>query len=219
MNGALAGLTILLLGDSHMAGPTYLISTLYDALQAQGAAVDAYGMCGASAEAWLMKTTVSCGRAERHGGAAPQADTGKQEYTWQISDLLAKHHPNLVIVEAGDAIGGYTSPELPKAWIYDQVHSLAGRIKAAGAACVWVGPVYGDVNSPYHKADDRVRDLSQFLSQTVAPCIYIDSLKFVTQPREWPTTDGQHLTRNGYHSWGADIANAVVNLKAQNQLR
>jgi hypothetical protein len=176
-------------------------------------------MCGASAAAWLYKTTVSCGRAERHGAAPAQADAGKQEYTWQINDLLNQLHPNLVIVEAADAIGGYGSPDLPKGWIYDQVHALTTKIASANAACVWVGPVYGDVNSSYHKADDRVRELSQFLSQSVAPCAYIDSLKFVSNPRQWPTTDGQHLTASGYRAWGAAIANSVVNLKAQNQLR
>ncbi len=51
MNGALAGLVILVLGDSHMAGPSYLISTLHEALEAQGATVSSYGMCGASADA------------------------------------------------------------------------------------------------------------------------------------------------------------------------
>lgn len=219
MNGALAGLVILVLGDSHMAGPSYLISSLHEALEAQGAQVDSYGMCGANADAWLEKTTVSCGRAERHDNQPTQASNGKQEYTWQIVDLLTKHHPNLVIVESADAMAGYGSPQMPKPWIFDQTHALATRIKASGAACVWVGPVYGDVNSPYHKADDRVRELSQFLSQSVAPCVYIDSLKFVTNPREWPTTDGQHLTATGYRAWGADIANAVVNLKSQNMLR
>jgi len=219
MNGALAGLAILVLGDSHMAGPSYLISSLHEALEAQGANVDSFGMCGANADAWLEKTTVACGKAERHGNQPTQATNGKQEYTWQINDLLNKYHPNLVIVEAADAMAGYGSPQMPKAWIYDQTHLLATRIKAANAACVWVGPVYGDVNSPYHKADDRVRELSQFLSQSVAPCVYIDSLKFVTNPRQWPTTDGQHLTTDGYRAWGADIANEVVKLKQENMLR
>jgi lysophospholipase L1-like esterase len=114
-------------------------------------------------------------------------------------------------------MAGYGSPEMPKAWIYDQTHALATRIKAANAACVWVGPVYGDVNSPYHKSDERVRELSQFLSQSVAPCLYIDSLQFA-RPHEWPTTDGQHLTTSGYRVWGADIANAVVRLKTENML-
>ncbi len=214
MNMALAGLVVLVLGDSHMAGRDYLISSLHDALEAQGASVQSYGMCGASADAWLQKTTVSCGRAERHDKGQPVAETGKQEYTWTIGELLAKHHPNLVIVEAADAMGGYGSPSLPKAWIYDQTHALAGRIAAANASCIWVGPVYGEVNSPYHKADDRVRELSQFLSQSVAPCRYVDSTHFAG-PGQWPTTDGQHLTAAGYRQWGADIANSVAQMKGQ----
>jgi lysophospholipase L1-like esterase len=214
MNMLLAGLTILVLGDSHMAGHDYLLSGLHDALEAQGAAVDTYGMCGASADSWLERTTVSCGRGERHGIGTPLTETGKQEYTWQINDLLAKHHPRLVIVEAGDAIGGYTSPELPKAWIYGQAHALAARIAASGASCVWVGPVYGNVNSPYHKSDDRVRELSQFLSQSVAPCRYVDSLHFEPTP-PWPTTDGQHLTVAGYKAWGQEITNSIVQMRGQ----
>jgi hypothetical protein len=214
MNMALAGLVVLVIGDSHMAGRDYLISSLHDALLAEGASVHSYGMCGASADAWLQKTTVSCGRAERHDKAAPIAETGKQEYTWTINELIEKHHPNLVIVEAADAMGGYGSPQLPKAWIYDQTHALAGRIAAGGAGCVWVGPVYGDVNSPYHKANDRVQELSQFLSQSVAPCHYIDSTRFEIGA-QWPTTDGQHLTAAGYRQWGQDIANSVGQIKKQ----
>ena len=212
MNMVLAGLTILVIGDSHMAGHGYLLSSLHDALQDQGAIVHSYGMCGASADAWLEKTTVSCGRGERHDRAAPITDIGKQGYTWQINDLLAKHRPNLVVVEAADAMGGYTSPQLPRAWIYEQTHALATRIAASGASCIWVGPIYGNVNSPYHKADDRVRELSQFLSQSVAPCRYVDSLGFEPTPA-WPTTDGQHLTVAGYKAWGQDIANAVGQFK------
>ncbi len=218
MNIALAGLVVLVLGDSHMASHDYLISSLHDALVAEGASVHSYGMCGASADAWLQRTTVSCGRAERHDKAAPVADIGKQNYTWQINDLIAKHHPNLVIVEAADAMGGYGSPQLPKAWIYEQTHALAGRIASSGAACIWVGPVYGEVNSPYHKANDRVQELSQFLSQSVAPCRYVDSTRFA-QPGQWPTTDGQHLTSAGYKAWGQGIANAVIQLRAQLALK
>lgn len=214
MNTALAGLVILVLGDSHMAGSNYLISSLHDALINEGASVNSYGMCGASADAWLNKTTVSCGRAERHDKAGPIVDMGKQAYTWQINELIAKHHPNLVIVEAADAMAGYGSPQMPRAWIYEQTHALAGRIAASGAKCVWVGPVYGAANSPYHKDDQRVQELSQFLSQSVAPCLYINSTRFA-QPGQWPTTDGQHLTSTGYKAWGQDIANAVAQMKGQ----
>jgi hypothetical protein len=197
-----------------MAGHDYLISSLHDALQNQGAVVHSYGMCGASADAWLNRTTVSCGRAERHEHGPTIATEHKQEFTWTINELLAKHHPNLVVVEAGDAMAGYGSPQMPKAWIYEQSHSLAGRIASAGAGCIWVGPVYGEVNSPYHKSDDRVRELSQFLSQSVAPCHYVDSTQFV-KPGEWRTTDGQHLTAAGYRAWGQDIADSVARIKGK----
>jgi len=209
MAGAVAGLVILVLGDSHMADAKYLITPLHDALENAGATVHSYGMCGASADAWLQRTTVSCGRAQRHERQPAQTEANKQAYTWTINELIEKHHPNLVIVEAGDAMGGYGSPQLPKAWIYNQVHSLAGRIQAANASCIWVGPIWGAANSPYHKDDARVRELSQFLSQSVAPCSYVDSLQFA-RPGQWPTTDGQHLTSPGYQEWGRDIAGVVL---------
>jgi hypothetical protein len=218
MNGALAGLVILVIGDSHMAGPGYLISTLHESLRAQGATVYTYGMCGASAESWLQRTTVSCGRAQRVDAGPVQAEHDKPQITWQIGELLEKHHPNLVIVEAGDAMAQYGTPQLPKAWIYDQVHQLIGRIKAANATCAWVGPIWGRADSPYHKDDARVREEAQFLSQSVAPCAYIDSTQF-SKPGEWETTDGEHLTTGGYRMWAANITSALVRLKTQNQLR
>jgi lysophospholipase L1-like esterase len=79
---------------------------------------------------------------------------------------------------------------------------------------VWVGPIWGVANSPYHKADARVAELSQFLAQSVSPCTYVDSTRFA-KPGEWPTTDGQHLTVNGYKSWGQDIADSVGRLKSR----
>jgi hypothetical protein len=217
MNGTLAGLVILVLGDSHMAGREYLVSSLHDALEDAGASVQTYGMCGASADAWMQRTTVACGTAERHDRNPPIVTQNKQQFTWSINDLLQKHHPNLVIVEAADAMAGYGSPQMPRGWIYDQVHSLAARIKAANAACVWVGPIWGSANSGYNKTDARVTEMSQFLSQSVSPCLYVDSTQFA-RPGQWPTTDGQHLTGTGYHAWGVDIANAVIQLKARNAL-
>jgi hypothetical protein len=214
MNGALAGLIILVLGDSHMAGSSYLITPLHDALENAGATVHTYGMCGASADSWLQRTTVTCGRAERHEHGPPVAEAHKQEFTWTIGELLEKHHPNLVVVEAADAMAGYDSAQMPKAWIYEQVHALAGRIKAANASCIWVGPIWGGANSAYHKTEARVQELSQFLSQSVAPCSYVDSTRFA-RPGEWPTTDGQHLNAAGYQQWGRDIAGSVVQLMAQ----
>jgi len=215
MSGALAGLAILVIGDSHMAGREYLITPLHDGLEAAGASVQTYGMCGASADAWLYPMTVACGRAERHDTGPPITDTsGKPAMTWTINDLLNKHHPNLVIVELGDAMAGYGAPQMVKPWIYGQVHALTGRIAASGASCAWVGPGWGN---EAQKSAARVREFSDFLAQTVAPCLFIDSTQF-SRPGQWATTDGQHFTAAGYRLWSADIVNAVVRLKTENAL-
>jgi hypothetical protein len=218
MNGALAGLVILVLGDSHMAGRDYLILTLHDALEAAGASVHSYGACGASPDVWLSPTTVACGVAERHDTGPTIADySGKPVANRSLNELVQKYHPNLVIAEMGDAVAGYGASQMAKPWVYDQVHALAGRIAAAGASCVWVGPAWGAVNGSYFKTDARVREVSDFLAQSVAPCVFIDSTTF-SRPGEWKTTDGQHLTAPGYRQWGTDIANAVIRLKMQNLL-
>ena len=66
-------------------------------LEAQGATVNSYGMCGGMAADWVMKVTAPC-RAERHGTAGPAYVT-KSEPTWLINDLIDQTHPNLVLVE------------------------------------------------------------------------------------------------------------------------
>jgi hypothetical protein len=212
MGGALAGLVILLIGDSHVAMPNYLITSFHGALEAQGATVNSYGMCGGMAQDWVMKVTAPC-RAERHGTAPPQYVT-KSEPTWLINDLIDQTHPNLVLVELGDTMAGYDKPDLPKPWIYEQVHQLTGRIAAHNIACIWIGPIWGNPASAFHKTDARVTEMSQFLAQSVAPCGFIDSTRFA-RPGEWPTSDGQHLLQDGYRRWSAALVASVIQMKGQ----
>jgi hypothetical protein len=212
MGGALAGLVILVIGDSHMSSPDYLDTTLHDALTAEGAVVNTYGMCATNAADWIYKVTAPC-RAERHGPAS--AIYGKTVApTWVLGDLIAQNHPNLVMIELADTMAGYDKPELPKPWIYDQVRQLVGRITSQHISCVWIGPTWGNPDSGYHKTVARVKEMSDFLSQIVAPCGYVDSTKFA-RPGEWQTVDGQHLTSAGYRKWGADIAEAVGRMRSQ----
>ena len=136
----------------------------------------------------------------------------------KIVEYAAEYHPNLIVIELADAMAGYGSPEMPKAWIYDQVRALTGRIKAQNIPCVWVGPIWGNEGPPYRKTVSRVTEMSQFLAQTVAPCTYVDSTQFA-RPGQWPTTDGQHLTEAGYRAWGQGITTTIARLRSQNALR
>src|ERR1700733_722760 len=214
MNALLAGLAVLIIGDSHMVSRDYLITTLHDDLLAQGATVDTYGMCGANAGDWVYPTTVSCGRAERHDKEAPIVDRKASIPTWTIGDLITKTHPNLVVIEMGDTMAGYGQHDFPQGWIYQQVHALTERVAAQNIPCVWVGPPWGSEGSTYHKTFDRVKQMSEFLATAVAPCKFIDSTQF-SKPGDWPTTDGQHLTSSGYRAWGQDITNSLDQMAPQ----
>jgi hypothetical protein len=205
MNALLAGMTILVIGDSHMVTRDYLITTLHNDLLAQGATVDSFGMCGANAGDWVYPTTVSCGKAQRIGKAGPEIDRIPGSATYQIDAVIGRTHPNLVVIEMGDTMAGYGQHDFPQGWIYQQVRALTGRIAAQNIPCVWVGPPWGSEGSSYHKTFARVKEMADFLSTAVAPCKFIDSTQF-SKEGEWPTIDGQHLTSAGYKAWGADIA-------------
>jgi hypothetical protein len=214
MNGLLAGLAILVIGDSHMVTRDYLITTLHDDLLAQGATVDSYGMCGANAGDWVYPTTVQCGKAERHGKEGPEIDRKPSTPTYQIDQVIAKSHPNLIVIEMGDTMAGYGQKDFPQAWIYQQVHALTARIAAQNIACAWVGPPWGSEGSSYHKTFARVKQMSEFLATAVAPCRFIDSTQF-SRAGQWPTIDGQHLTSAGYRAWGEDITRALDQVASQ----
>lgn len=209
MPGALAGLVILIIGDSHMSS---LSAILHNSLVAEGAEVSTYSQCASNAADWVYKVTVPC-RAERHGpGSVIYGRTVAP--TWTLTDLIAQNHPNLVVVELGDTMAGYDKAELPKPWIADQVKELVGRIAAQHISCVWIGPTWGNPDLVFHKTVARVREMSDFLSQIVAPCGYIDSTKFA-QPGEWQTIDGQDFTTGGYRKWATDIVQSIVRMKGQ----
>ena len=218
MNMALAGLVLLVIGDSHMVAPSYLISTLHDSLISQQAVVHSYGTCGANAGDWVYGMTGNCGQAERHGQSAPLLDYGKKAKGWTVKGLIGQHRPDLIIVEMGDTMAGYGHPSLPQAWIYGKVRALTAAIKAQNVACVWVGPTWGTEGSGYMKTHARVREMSEFLAKSVAPCEYIDSTVF-SKPGEWPTTDGQHFTASGYRAWGKSLSDSIVRLVGQSQAR
>ena len=209
MNAALAGLVILVIGDSQTMN---LMTNLDDQLERAGAAVHAYAMCGSTAADWLLRGTISCGMAEQHGRSAPVVDP-KPHATWNLDDLVARHHPNMIIVQLGDTMAGYGA-QMERPWIDEQVHALTGKIRADDISCVWIGPTWGQESAPYHKTVARVTEMSQYLAASVSPCHYIDSTAF-SRPGEWATRDGAHLAPDAYRRWAKDLADAIVRLQGK----
>jgi hypothetical protein len=205
---ALLGLSILVIGDSHMATPNYLIGSLHDNLIEQGATVHSIGVCGTQSGDWAKAIKGTCGGAERTG-SEPAVATGAAASTQPVGDLIRKDKADLVVVIQGDTIASYDNPEFPKTWAWKQVTDLTKAIAATNAACVWVGPAWGTEGGKYGKNFKRVEEVSKFLAENVAPCTFVDSTKF-SQPGEWKTIDGQHLTGTNYKKWGAAITEAIV---------
>lgn len=212
LTSLLTGLSILIVGDSHLAAPGYLITTLQDDLIKQGAQVHTIGVCGSNAGDWTKAVTGSCGGAERVNSGQVVL-SGKDAHTTPITELIAKEKPNLVLVVLGDTMAGYTNQSFPKTWVWQQTTELTKAISATGTTCVWIGPSWGTEGGKYGKNFPRVKQMSAFLSTNVSPCAYIDSTAFST-PGQWPTTDGQHYTNVGYKAWGDAINKQLGDLPA-----
>jgi|SRR5690606_14958261 len=213
----LAGLSILIIGDSHMATPSYLIGSLHDELINKGAQVHSIGICGANAGDWVkVSPGGTCGAAERRGKEPAVVLRGSDAHTTPIAELIARDKPDLVLVVIGDTMAGYDKPAFPKAWVWQQTTSLTKAIGATGTQCAWIGPNWGSEGGKYGKTYAKVKQMSAFLAATVAPCSYVDSLKF-SKPGQWATTDGQHLTVQGYKHWGSAISGELENLRKSGQ--
>ena len=106
IQSALAGLVVLIIGDSHIASKDFLLSSLQDDLVSQGAIVHSYGVCGSQPNDWMKQTELPCGRGERHNSEEAIIDKSPKVKTWSLEALIQKHHPKLLIVELGDNMGG-----------------------------------------------------------------------------------------------------------------
>lgn len=204
----LTGLNILVLGESHMSINNYLISSLPDELTQQGAQVESFGACGASAGDWLKTKSVPCS-GFRIGTGPVRERPADIASTQPIDQLLNKYHPNLLLLVMGDTMASYDDKTIPKSWVWQTVSALTGEIKKQGIRCVWVGPAWGEDGGKYKKTNARVKEFSDYLSTIVAPCTYVDSLTF-SKIGEWKTFDGQHFDKWGYESWSKGISNALM---------
>jgi len=202
----LAGLTLLVLGESHM---TDLMGPLNANLVQQGASVHSIGACGAHPADWLTTKQVECGSEQTNNEKIKIK--GRDATTTPVTDLIGKYKPDLIVIIIGDTMASYDKPAFPKVWAWQNLTSLTKAIAATGTKCAWVGPAWGKEGGMYKKNDARTQLMSQFLSVNVAPCTYIDSLKF-SKPGQWVTTDGQHFTAAGYQAWGNAISEALGKL-------
>lgn len=212
----LAGLSILILGDSHMSEPNRLSEPLYADMTAEGASVYIEAACGNNAAAYIEGGQATNCSVEATPTQKPVFKlVPKARPSDSIKTLLDKYHPNLVVVILGDAMGGYSNDDasFPRSWIWDQSSTIAEEIKNSGASCIWVGPPYGQNKSIFPKTPPKVERLDSLLKNVVSPCYYVTSL-MMAKSGEFETEDGAHFKkingRNpGYERWSQYIMTVV----------
>jgi len=207
----LSGLTVLVIGASHLAKPTYLIKTLHDELTERGAQVHSVGVCGVMPSEWLKKTTSRCGGAERLEAEPIVLSMASAAQTVPLATLLETQKPDVVVIVMGDNLANYKVSNFSRADVKKEVLSLTTLLATKAIRCVWVGPAWGEDNKLAGKTFKRTQEISTFLEAQVKPCDYVNSLE-MSKPGEWKTTDGQHFFAEGYQTWGAAIANEVEQL-------
>ena len=207
----LSGIKILVIGASHLSTPGYLVDSLHDGLQKQGATVHSIGVCGTTPAAWVSEANGKCGGAERIGTGPMRLSINYSAKTKAISQLVQTEHPNLVVVVMGDTLAGYKQPYFDKQWASLEVHKLTTALTQLKVRCIWIGPAWGNDGGLSDKTQLRVRQVSEFLASNVEPCSYVNSLS-MAKPGEWRTVDGQHFDAAGYKSWGAAITLAITQL-------
>jgi len=214
MNMVLAGLAILLIGDSHIAAVGYFNNPLHEGLIGQGASVDTFGVCNSLPDDWITPKQISCGRGERHNQTPAELTSGNGLRGWALASLISRYKPNLVVIEMGDTLAGYgAAPQLPRDFISKQVTELLQPIKSQKLDCIWIGPPWGTEGGAYKKTFTRVKELSDYLSQIVTPCRYVDSL-LSSPPGRWPTIDGVHLTPASTRLWDAYVIQSISNISS-----
>jgi hypothetical protein len=198
-----------MIGDSHFVTETFLIRSLPEALLEQGAKSATYGACGVPSGVWVMPRAIPCGISERIGTGPIRVNKDPKAENPTLSELIAKIHPNALIVVNGDTMASYRSKLLPAESINFNVGALVAQIKAENIPCVWVGPGWGSEGGPMFKTYARAKEMADLLRTIVAPCHYVDSMAF-SKPGEWRTFDGVHYTLPSYDKWAAALTQVLV---------
>ena len=208
----LNGMSILIIGASHLTYPGALVTTLNDNLLSKGAQVHSIGVCGSTPSQWTLVAKSACGGAERIGAAPLNLKLGSKAVTIPVQELLKTENPKLLIVALGDTLGDYNNPAgMSLLWAGAEIAQFKRAIAKTKVRCVWVGPSWGEEGFATGKTFARVQQVSELLASRVGPCTYINSLN-MSKPSEWSTIDGVHYQPQYYQQWGSKIVEELERL-------
>jgi hypothetical protein len=127
--------TILIIGDSHSLGSFGL--TLISEINQRIPNTDIflYASCGSSPSWWQNMMETHCGYLEANNYG--QKEKRKNNPTPNITSLIEKHHPSLLIIQQGTNLVPFKEAPVKEeiSGLLGQVHTIAPNIKT-----IWIGP-------------------------------------------------------------------------------
>jgi hypothetical protein len=208
----LNGISILIIGASHLTIPGALVTTLNDGLLNKGAQVHSIGVCGTSPSQWTVVAKGTCGGADRVNSGPINLKIASKALTTPISELIKVEKPNLLMIVLGDTLAEYSNAEsLSLLWVGAELAQMNRAVALSKVRCVWIGPSWGEEGFPSRKTFARVSQVSDLIEKRVGSCTYINSLK-MSKPGEWLTMDGIHYRNQYYQQWGSKIVEVLEKL-------
>lgn len=195
------GKRVLILGDSHLCGPTG--SHLFEALQSRGVSVWLY--CGVSSAAthWINATNPGNFKCQtRHDTDNRLSDCLDKGRYLPLQDILNKGPFDLAIVGLGT--NSLLYKQIDKDYVY-----LAKKISASTTTCRWIGPPHlrEDQRRAYGagavaKLESRLDMFYASMKAIESYCAIIDSRATTAKGlTAGETTDGIHRTNSAGAAW------------------
>lgn len=197
---------VLLLGDSHAYGR---YGTILDSHFRQGnTQVTSLSSCGSSPSTWTTTSenfkSTNCGFWKKNAKGQETRVTSHRLPSFK--DELTAAQPDLTVITLGTnflASTGNINREKT------HVETMMKQIKAAGSACIWVGPPDLKKNPFKSNLQAGVKQLKSWAAEN--DCHFIDSTKLTQYPGG--KSDGIHYGPKDSAAWGESVIKEIQKLK------
>jgi lysophospholipase L1-like esterase len=197
------GNNVLVIGDSHTTGGYG--EELDRQLRGTGAQVETFSSGGSTPDWWLDGTPTTAGSVSiGPDGREVRSGAGQAHATPRIQDLIAKYHPDTIVINMGQNLRGKSPAEVQR-----QVQELEQAAKAGGARIVWVGspPTANDAadgGQQYHAYNSFLRNIA-----TAGGARFIDSSQLVSR---YQGSDGIHYDPAAGAAWADRVFQVLQGL-------
>ena len=224
---------VLQIGGSHTVGA--FGNSLYKELSLNSNVTSARSIGLASANGIHYSSHDAAQRTLNYGYIdRPQMTAAAAQGTVdQLSTMLNKDKPDVLIVELADNFADYRESAPSDAFVKNNIQKILGQIQASNSKpseCFWVGPTWTDwvdenglpvdnrkstkegkkIGTFYKKSTLRAQQVASLIKNEISgKCTFIDSLKILDKT-EVKTSDGIHCNQASGTLWGQEAYKEIA---------